>query len=336
MFSSMATETNKPLMSVHALKKYFPVQQSFLSRLFSREAGHVRAVDGIDFHLKKGEIFGLVGESGSGKTTTGRLLLRLVEPTSGEILFDGVDLLSLDAKEMRRLRRHMQIIFQDPYASLSPQMKVGHVIAHPLKIHGVGSELERKKIVFELLREVGLSPPENFRNKKPYELSGGQRQRVAIARSLVLKPKFIVADEPTSMLDVSVGAQILNLLLSLRKNHDLTYLYITHDISVAHLICDRVSVMYLGRIVETGPSKLIFENPKHPYTLALFSAVPMPDPKVPFKPMEAKGETPNPISPPQGCRFHPRCPYAEPICSVEEPQFIRVGNEHYVACRKYT
>jgi len=325
------------LLEVRNLKKYFPVERSLIERFLASVKGKrefVHAVDDISFDIIGGETFCLVGESGCGKTTTGRLVVRLLKPTSGSILFEGNDISYLPEKKLRPYRRRMQIIFQDPYTSLNPRMRVGKIVSHPLEIHGIASGKEIKELVLEMLSKVGLSPPDYFYEKYPHELSGGQRQRVAIARALILKPKFIVADEPTSSLDVSIRSKILKLLLDLKREYNLTYLYITHDLATAYYICDRIAVMYLGKIVELGPADMVLEEPLHPYTNALISAIPLPDPKLSKsrEKIKLKGEVPSPINPPPGCRFHPRCPYATSICKVEEPKLVRVSGEHYVAC----
>ncbi len=321
----------EPLLVVEGLKKYFEIRKSFLETLVSRKREFIKAVDGISFEVGKGEVLGLVGESGCGKTTTGRVILRLEEPTEGRAFFDDIDLFSLNGEELRKMRRRMQIIFQDPYASLNPRMKVGEIIAHPLKIHGL-SEGREKDTVLEFLEMVGLTPAEDFYNSYPHQLSGGQRQRVAIARALVLHPEFIVADEPVSMLDVSVRATILDLMMKLKEKMGLTYLFITHDLATAKYVCNRVAVMYLGKIVEMGSIDRVFEEPLHPYTKALLSAIPIPDPTVKRERLVIGGEVPNPINPPPGCRFHPRCPFATERCKQEEPQLVEVEKGHKVAC----
>ncbi|MCD6362715.1 MAG: ABC transporter ATP-binding protein [Synergistetes bacterium] len=320
------------LLKVENLKKYFPVKKSFIEELFTREKRFLRAVDGISFEIARGETLGLVGESGSGKTTVGRLVLRLLDPTEGKVFFDGEDITSLSGEELRRKRRNFQVVFQDPMASLNPHMKIGEAIRHPLVIHGIGTEKEQKREVLKMLDRMGLVPPESFYEKYPHELSGGQRQRAVIARALILRPKFVVADEAVAMLDVSVRAKLLELMIELKKEFNLTYLFITHDLATAKYICDRIAVMYLGKLVELGNLRSIYTSPKHPYTKALLSAVPFPDPKVKWDRFLPPGEVPNPINPPSGCRFHPRCPLASPICSREEPALAEVSPGHLVAC----
>jgi len=319
-------------LSVQSLKKYFPIQRTFIENLVKKETQYVRAVDDVTFNIDRGEVFGLAGESGSGKTTIGRLILRLAEPTAGKILFNGVDLESLQGEEFRRFRRKMQVIFQDPYASLNPRMKIGDAIGHPLEIHNIAKNREEKDRVLAMMERVGLSPATALYDKYPHQLSGGQRQRVAIARALILQPEFVVADEPIAMVDVSMRAMILELMMELKKDLGLTYLFITHDLATAKYVCNRIAIMYLGKIVESGPLQEVFSNPQHPYTEALLSAVPIPDPKADRKKLIPKGEIPNPINPPSGCRFHPRCPYAMSICSKDEPQLQETEKGHYVAC----
>lgn len=317
---------NDNLVEVRNLKKYFPTGEG----LFGAGLDTVKAVDDVSFTIRRGETFGLVGESGCGKSTTGRCMLRLIEPTSGEVFFDGQDLLSLDSKELRLLRREMQIIFQDPYSSLNPRMQVGEIIAEPLVIHRVGNRRERRDRVAELLGLVGLKP--EHADRYPHEFSGGQRQRIGIARALALNPKFIVCDEPVSALDVSVQAQVVNLLQDLQERLGLTYLFISHGLSVVEHISTRVGIMYLGKLVEVASSEEIFHNPLHPYTKALLSAIPVPDPDVRRERLPLTGEIPTAISPPSGCRFRTRCPMAEPRCAEIEPQLVEVSPGHFVAC----
>ena len=316
----------EPLLSVQHLKKYFPIRRGILSRV----AAHVKAVDDISFTINKGETFGLVGESGCGKTTAGRAVLRLIEPDSGSIRFDGVDLLTLSREELRRKRRDMQIIFQDPYASLNPRMTIRTIVAEPFAIHHTASGSERNDRVAELLKTVGLDP--SVMNRYPHEFSGGQRQRIGIARALALKPKLIVADEPVSALDVSIQAQIINLLADLQQQFGLTYLFISHAIPVIEHISTRIGVMYLGKLVEVGTSAQICLAPKHPYTQALLSAVPIPDPAAKKQRIILRGDVPTPINPPAGCRFHTRCPIAVDRCKVEEPPLRQTEDGRDAAC----
>jgi peptide/nickel transport system ATP-binding protein len=320
------------ILGVTNLRKYFPVEKSFLDRLLTSQKSFVHAVDDISFSINRGDILGLVGESGSGKSTTGRLCLKLTEPTSGSILFEGVDIAKLRGEELRRFRRNMQLIFQDPTASLSPRIRIGDAIKHALSFQGVGTSSEQTDRTRAMLERVGLEPWSNFYDRFPHELSGGQRQRVVIARALVLNPKFVVADEPIAMVDVSVRAQILELMLELKKEFDLTYLFITHDLAMANYVCQSIAIMYLGKIVETGPKEEVFGKPLHPYTLALLSSIPVPDPKAEMKRIIPKGEIPSPINPPSGCRFHPRCPYAQAICAEREPQLEELRPNHQAAC----
>jgi len=321
------------VMSVTKLVKWFPVRLGFLSTLFTRKQLFVRAVDDVTFDIKKGEIFGLAGESGSGKTTTGRLLIRLIEPTSGSILFKGQDLSTLPESQLKPLRRKMQIIFQDPYESLNPRMTIYDIISEPLKVQGIGSEEETRERVSKILEDVELVPPEEFTFRFPHELSGGQRQRIGVARAFVLEPEFVVADEPVSMLDVSIRAEILNLMTALVQKYDASFLYITHDLALARHMCDRIAVMYLGKIMEKGPTDKIVKEPYHPYSRALIAAVPVPDPTTKRSEVVIKGEIPSPINPPSGCRFHTRCPIAEfPLCKEKEPTLSDYGDGHFAAC----
>jgi oligopeptide/dipeptide ABC transporter ATP-binding protein len=316
-----AAGASEELVRVRGLFKHFPLQNS---------NDVVRAVDGVTFEIVKGETLGLVGESGCGKSTVGRCLLRLIEPTSGQIEFEGRDVLSLSGGELRRLRRGMQIIFQDPYASLNPRMKVRDIVSEPLVIHGIGDKAERRERVADLLRKVGLDP--DYMNRYPHEFSGGQRQRLGIARALALNPKLIVADEPVSALDVSVQAQVINLLEDLQAEFELTYLFISHGLAVVEHISNRVAVMYLGRIVEVTTAAELYSNPLHPYTRALLSAIPVPDPTRKRERIVLKGDVPTPINPPSGCRFHTRCPDAIPECSKIDPDLREVAAGHRVAC----
>ncbi|HDD64367.1 MAG TPA: ABC transporter ATP-binding protein [Thermoprotei archaeon] len=321
------------ILRVENLVKYFPVERSFIERLLTRERRWVHAVDDISFTVRKGEIFTIAGETGCGKTTTGRLILRLIDPTSGKIFFDGIEITKLQGSQLRALRRRIQPIFQDPYASLNPRMKIGDAVKHPLEIHGIAEGKEAKEMALDILSKVGLVPPERFYNAYPRDLSGGQRQRVAIARAMILKPEFIVADEPVSMIDVSLKASILKLMLEFKKELGLTYLFITHELAVAKYISDRIAVMYLGKIVELGPAKDIFTRPEHPYTKALLAAVPIPNPKRRDRKVLIKGEVPpSPINIPKGCRFNPRCPYANEKCRKEEPELREISPDHFVAC----
>jgi oligopeptide/dipeptide ABC transporter ATP-binding protein len=318
--------TVAPLLAVRDLKKHFPIKSGLLGRTTSS----VKAVDGISFDVMPGEVVGLVGESGSGKTTAGRTILRLVEPTSGEIVFDGTDIARIPAPAMRDWRRRMQIIFQDPYASLNPRMTVGEIVGQALKIHRLASGADMEDRVVQLLQKVGLAA--SAVRRYPHEFSGGQRQRIGIARALAVSPQFIVADEPVSALDVSIQAQVLNLLLDLKSELQLTLLFIAHDLSVVEYISDRVIVMYLGKIMEVAPARELYRNPVHPYTQALLSAIPVPDPTVRRERVILQGDIPSPINPPSGCVFRTRCPIAAPECAKVEPPLEAVGPGHFKAC----
>ena len=324
-------EKGDVLIRVENLKKYFPITRGII---IQRTIGYVRAVDDVSFFVHKGETFGLVGESGCGKTTLGRTILQLYRPTAGKVYFDGIDLTTLKGEELRKMRRRMQIIFQDPYASLNPRMTVGDIIGEPLEVHGIAKGREKRERVMELLKTVGLNP--YFINRYPHEFSGGQRQRIGVARALAMYPDFIVCDEPISALDVSIQAQIINLLEDLQEKFNLTYLFIAHDLAVVRHISNRVAVMYLGKIVELTDRDSLYNNPLHPYTQALLSAVPIPDPVVEErrKRIILKGDVPSPANPPSGCRFHTRCPVAMDVCKEVEPEFKDVGGGHWVACHR--
>ena len=317
----------KVLLEVNQLKKYFPVKAG----VFKKTVGYVKAVDEISFYIKEGETLGLVGESGCGKSTTGATILRLEEATSGEVKYQGKDVLGLNKKEMREMRKEMQIIFQDPYASLNPRMTVADIVGEPLDIHNlVNNKKERNERVRELLDSVGLTAEQM--NRYPHEFSGGQRQRIGVARALAVSPKLIIADEPVSALDVSIQAQVINILQDLQREYGLTYLFIAHDLSVVKHISDRVAVMYLGKIVEMTGKEDLYNNPLHPYTQSLLSAIPIPDPTVNNERIILEGDVPSPVNPPSGCRFHPRCPKAMEVCSEAVPEFKEYDDGHFAAC----
>ncbi len=314
------------MLTVNGLKKHFPIRGG----IFSKIVGYVQAVDGVSFHINKGEIMGLVGESGCGKTTVGRLILRLYKPTAGEVYFEGVNISKLSKQEMRNARRNMQVIFQDPFGSLNPRMTIGNIIGEPLYVHNIAKGKKKEERVVDLLETVGMSS--RYMKRYPHEFSGGQRQRIGIARALALNPKLLVCDEPVSALDVSIQAQVINLLEDLQVKFGLTYLFIAHDLSVIKHISGRVAVMYLGKIVELADTEDLYTNPLHPYTEALLSAVPISDPTLDRKRIVLEGDVPSPINPPSGCHFRTRCKYVKPICSEEEPPLIEIVRSHYVAC----
>ena len=324
------TEERIPILSVRELKKYFPIKKG----VFRRIVGHVKAVDGISFDIYKGETFGLVGESGCGKTTTGMNILRLQNPTKGKILFEDIDMASMSQRKIKSLRKDIQVIFQDPYSSLDPRMKIKDIVAEGLKIHNIGSgKEERYEMVAEILEKVGIG--KEMMNRFPHEFSGGQRQRIGIARALVLRPKLIVCDEAVSALDVSIQAQVINLLEDIQEEFELTYIFIAHDLSVVKHISNRIGVMYLGKMMELADKDTLFKTPMHPYTKALISAVPIPDPDNKSKRIVLQGDVPSPANPPSGCRFHTRCQYAKPICSQKEPELVEIEKDHFVACHLF-
>ena len=323
----------KPLLQVNHLKKFFPIR----SGLFSRVSSWVKAVDDVSLEVQEGTTFGLVGESGCGKTTVGRTILRLMEPTEGTAIFEGENLFQLDAHQLRQTRQHMQIIFQDPYSSLNPRMTVGSLIGEPLRVHGLAKGAELETHVRRLLDRVGLRP--EHQSRYPHEFSGGQRQRIGIARALALKPKFIVCDEPVSALDVSIQAQILNLLEDLQEEFHLSYLFISHDLNVVQYLADSIAVMYLGKLMEVAPATALFKSPKHPYTQALLSANPIPDPTAQRERILLPGDVPSPLNPPSGCRFHTRCPEVMEQCKTQDPSLIHIDspqNTHNVWCHLYS
>jgi oligopeptide/dipeptide ABC transporter ATP-binding protein len=324
--NTVKTKNQKDLVEVKNLKKYFPIKSGIIQRV----TAHVQAVDNVSFSIKKGETLGLVGESGCGKTTIGRTILRLIEPTSGSVEFEGIDVLSLKGEQLKAVRKNMQIIFQDPYASLDPRVPIIDSVMEGLNIHNIGAKRDRYQMAVEILKKVGLE--EYHARRYPHEFSGGQRQRIGIARALSLNPQFIVCDEPVSALDVSIQSQVLNLLKDLQKDLGLTYLFIAHNLGVVEHISDRVGVMYLGKMVELTSREELFLNPMHPYTKALLSAIPVSEPKLRKERTILKGDVRSPVNPPEGCRFHPRCPIAVEECGLKEPEFIEKKPDHFVAC----
>jgi peptide/nickel transport system ATP-binding protein len=323
------------LVQVDHVKKYFPVQKGFIASIFSKQNQYVRAVDDVSFEIAKREVLGLVGESGSGKTTIGRLCVRLIKPTEGKIVFNETDLSTLSSSEMRLMRRKIQLTFQDPSSSLNPRLSVGNAIADALRLQGIGTPKERRQRAEAVLERVGMTPASSFYDRLPHQLSGGQRQRVVFGRAIIMEPEFIVTDEPVAMVDVSIKAQILDLMMDLKRELNLTYLFISHDLATARHVCDRIAVMYLGRIVEIADKDRIYEDPLHPYSQGLMSAIPVPDPRIKKPAAIPQGEIPSPINPPSGCRFHPRCPKAFDRCPVEEPELHDVGDGRQVACHLY-
>lgn len=333
LHGSADIQDGETLITIKNMRKWFPVNTGFLSSMLYKQELYVKAVDGVSFDIIKGEVLVLAGESGCGKTTTGRCVLHLEIPTDGDVVYAGQNLATLDRNEIKELRKRMQITFQDPYESLNPKQSIFSIVEEPLLVHKVPlSPSQRRQRVIESLESVAITPAEDFIDRYPHELSGGQRQRISVARALILHPEFMVADEPVSMLDVSIRAEILNLLLTLREELGLTYLFITHDLAVATYIADRIAIMYLGKIMEIGPAHEVAFNSMHPYTRALISAVPSGDPTVKRRVESLKGEPPSPINVPSGCRFHPRCPYAQEICVREVPEDRDMGEGHFVAC----
>ena len=326
MNAPVVTGGEADLVQVEHLVKYFPVRAGLLQRIVN----WVQAVDDVSFNVRRGETLGLVGESGCGKTTVGRSMLRLIEPTAGSVRFEGQDVLALRGDQLKQVRRHMQIIFQDPYASLDPRVPIGESVMEGLNIHNIGTPSERFDLMIDTLKKVGL---EDYHARRyPHEFSGGQRQRIGIARALALRPKFIICDEPVSALDVSIQSQVLNILKDLQREFGLTYLFVAHNLSVVEHISDRVAVMYLGKVVELTTREELYRKPLHPYTQALMSAIPVPNPKLKRQRVILKGDVPSPLNPPKGCRFHPRCPIAQPVCAVDEPPIRELLPNHLVAC----
>jgi peptide/nickel transport system ATP-binding protein len=333
MTSGKNMETEDKILVLENVKKYFPVQTDLIDQIFSGKREYVRAVDDVSLYIKRGEALGLAGESGSGKTTIGRLAIGLEKLTEGKVTFDNIDLSKLSREELRKMRKKMQVIFQDPLASLNPRMTLGNAIKQGLRIHYPEKAAEHRDMVLSIFEKVGLTPPLFYYDKFPHQISGGQRQRVVIARALVTRPELVLADEPVAMADVSVRALLLDLMIKLKEEFNLTYLFITHDLATARYICDRIGILYLGKLMEIGDLHAIYEHPLHPYTKALMAAVPVPDPRKRRTEQMPEGEIPNPINPPSGCRFHPRCPIARPDCAEIEPQLEEIEPNHFAACR---
>ena len=334
MASGKKTSVNEDrILTLENIKKYYPVQKNIIDQVFTGHIDYVRAVDDVSLYIKRGEALGLAGESGSGKTTIGRLAIGLEKLTEGKAIFDGINLSELPGEELRKLRKRMQVIFQDPMASLNPRMTLGNAVKQGLRIHYPERAHEHRDMVLSMFEKVGLTPPLFYYSKFPHQISGGQRQRVVIARALITRPDLVLADEPVAMADVSVRALLLDLMISLKNEFNLTYLFITHDLATARYICDRIGILYLGKLMEIGDLRAIYDNPLHPYTKALMAAVPVPDPRKRRKEEMPAGEIPNPINPPSGCRFHPRCPIARPDCAEIEPELKEVEPNHFVACR---
>jgi len=329
----MAENNNEILLKLENIKKYFPVQKSLIDQIFAEKIEYVRAVDDVSLSIKKGEAFGLAGESGSGKTTIGMSAIGLETLTEGKAIFDGIDLTTLSREELRKLRKRMQVIFQDPMACLNPRMSLGSAVMQGLKIHYPEKSEDHRDMVLTMFEKVGLTPALFYYNKYPHQISGGQRQRVVIARALITQPDLVLADEPVAMADVSVRALLLDLMVQLKEEFDLTYLFITHDLATAKYICDRIGILYLGKLAEVSTVEEVYKYPMHPYTKALLAAVPVPNPKKRRTEEMPRGEIPNPINPPSGCRFHPRCPIAREDCAEIEPELRELRPGHFVACR---
>jgi peptide/nickel transport system ATP-binding protein len=327
--------TSETIAELRDVRMYFELKRALVQKITAQPRQYVKAIDGVSLSISRGDVFGLVGESGSGKTTAGKLILNTLHPTDGTVFFENKNLNDMIKGDIKSFRRKIQVIFQDPYASMNPRMKIGKALTQPLEIHGIETAQERRKHVLRLLARVGLTPPEIIFTKYPHQLSGGQRQRIVIARALILNPDFVVADEPIAMADVSMRVLLLELMMDLKKEFNLTYLFITHDLATAKYICNQVAIMYLGKIFEIGNLQEVFKNPLHPYTKALLAAVPVPDPDAKRTTAIPKGEIPNPINPPTGCRFHPRCPHRMEICDKEIPELKEESNEHLVACYLY-